>query len=90
MPQGIWSAWCFVFPCKTHKKIMKDWLKKNWFKIVLVLVALFAFYWYSLMPYLVKKHCHNNALQVSRAGDGRYNKSNYDAAYYFCLDQNGI
>jgi predicted negative regulator of RcsB-dependent stress response len=40
---------------------MKTWLKENWFKLAIILLLLFCFYWYEWRPTQVKQRCSAEA-----------------------------
>ncbi len=42
-----------------------DWLKLNWFKISLIVLALGAFYWYELRPANIRAECKKYLLSGS-------------------------
>jgi len=36
---------------------MKNFLKENWFKLVMIIFTIFAFYWYELRPNRIQHDC---------------------------------
>ena len=62
---------------------MKKFFKENWFKICLLLVLGFAFYWYEWRPFEIRKNCAEkyNAISIQNF---------YEDFYKECLEQNGL
>lgn len=40
---------------------MKNWLKENWFKIVIILLTSFSFYWFEYRTEEARKKCEFDA-----------------------------
>ena len=36
---------------------MKTWLKQNWFKLVIILLVILAFFWFEWRPTQIEKSC---------------------------------
>lgn len=77
-----------------------NWLKENWFKVIITSLALiiltFSFYWFEYRTVRIKKECSTQALYQ---GKGRhlfdtlkenYSQNVYDNYYYRCLRERGL
>ena len=61
---------------------MKNWLKQNWFKIVIVIFLILGWYWYSWRPVQIRKKCYD----ISFVGETQNGELNYKS----CLQDNGL
>lgn len=57
---------------------MKNFIKENWFKIIIILMIFFGFYWFQIRPNKVRHICANKVINmgapmVPRAEDTFYN-----------------
>jgi len=73
-----------------------DFIKNNWFKLFIVIVACFLIYWSFIRVNLIKKSCAVWALEKARTTesgtktiDGKYIQKQYDNYYKRCLREKG-
>jgi hypothetical protein len=66
------------------------WLATNWFKIALVLILAFGFYWYSWRQYSASKYCASRAYEVNKDDNGNFNETAYDGTYKLCMQERGL
>ena len=66
------------------------WIVANWFKIAFILAVGFAFYWYSLRPYLAERYCSNHAYQANKNADNTFRESGYDGTFKVCMEMRGL
>jgi hypothetical protein len=62
---------------------MKKFIANNWFKIALIILSIWAFYWFELRPSVIKQKCANEFIAVSVQD---YQKDFYE----MCLHENGL
>lgn len=81
---------------KIFDKII-SWANKYKKILLIILVALGLFYWYSLRPSIIKRSCYNTASgeaieKGKRDGlsNGKFTKDDYDTYYKWCLQKNGL
>jgi len=75
-----------------------DWLKQNWFKVIILAFIFCGFYWYSVRPVQLKKKCYDLAIGAEpKAGiyaeyleDRGLRSSNFEMNYKSCLLDNGL
>jgi len=77
---------------------MKNFLKKHWWVILIVVIGFGLFYWFQLRPISIKKEC--NAVASDLSGEGfkagkivaQYTGEPYfdEALYEKCLREHGI
>ena len=68
---------------------MKNWLKENWFKTLLML-AIFVFLYLQLVrPIIYKKYCANKAYNTNRF-DLNLSIEDRDDLYKLCLRKYGL
>lgn len=69
------------------------WLKENWFKVGILIVILFFFYWYSYRPQDIRSMClaeaESNPSNASISSD-RYRFEAIDLYYRNCLHRWGL
>jgi len=68
--------------------IYMNWLKQNWFKLIIIIFVLGAFGWYSVRPAILTRACHLWGLDRARSLNG--NVLDYEYQYSKCLRANGI
>jgi hypothetical protein len=75
---------------------MKDFLKENWFKIALVLLVIFGFYWFAYRPTQISERCYAEAefdavsvLDYSAFG-GESRQDHIDRYHQNCLKRFGL
>ncbi|MBI2057934.1 MAG: hypothetical protein HYT63_03045 [Candidatus Yanofskybacteria bacterium] len=71
-----------------------NWLKQNWFKVLVLMLILVAFYWYEFRPSQIKKVCFRETLlnmEVVGIGyiDGDQQKT-HDYFFNNCLRRKGL
>ncbi len=66
------------------------WLAANWFKMALLLITAFGFYWYSWRPYSAAKYCSAHAAAVNGIGDGKVDGDGYDWTFKACMRRRGF
>lgn len=72
---------------------MKNFIKENWFKVGILLLAVGAFYWYEYRPTQIKEMCSSEARFDSRAigePDDVARQSFIDSYYSDCLMRFGL
>jgi hypothetical protein len=71
---------------------MIDWIVKNKWKIIILLVVVGLIYWIFIRPNMVRSECNDFALQTSnyqtRPGEVSYDQYNRD--YTQCLRGKGL
>ena len=66
-----------------------NWIKINWFKIGLIILAIFILGWYGIRPALITKHCAISGLERAKEmTDGT--RDDYEYFYSRCLREKGI
>ena len=70
----------------------KDWLKENWFKLVIILLALFFLYFSQIRPYMIRQDCSHSSLpSLKGVGFGSVNSdSSFSERYSECLKARGL
>ncbi len=63
-------------------------LKKNKIAILLVLLAVGLFYWFSLNPYLVKRSCYHRDV-ILNTKSSNFSWAEFNDWYASCLHKNG-
>lgn len=63
---------------------MLNFLKENWFKVIIILLIINSWYWYSYRPSEIRKKCNNGGFGIISLG-------NSNADYYTrCLRNHGL
>jgi hypothetical protein len=62
-----------------------NWLKENWFKVILLLLIVSAAYWFIVRPAVITRNCNTIALEKVIKQDDRHNidYSEADDVYEF-------
>jgi len=71
---------------------MKSWLKENWFKLVIIILASFFLYFSQIRPYVIKRDCRHLSLP-SLKGLGIVpvdDNSSFSERYLECLKARGL
>ena len=72
---------------------MKKFIQKNWFKLLIILLLIFSFYWYEWRPYIARKECIK---KIAEKAEGKGNKSLdywkdfYEVLYQSCMNKHGL
>ena len=79
----------FLFSKINLLKLKMNRLKENWFKVVIILVLVLAFFWYEYRPSHIHKNCYKETKQ--RYEDKETIKpDNFDFSYKYCLRRKGL
>lgn len=70
---------------------MKNFIKENWFRIIIFLIIISAFIWFEWRPSQIKQHCTE---QTEVCSGNSYSNKNYKDCvkfiYEICLTRNGL
>ena len=85
------------FEIKSMKQVFNkivDYVSKYKIVLLIILIGIALFYWYSLRPSIIKKDCYNEAREkaIEKRGvaDGKFIKDDYDTYYKWCLQKKGL
>ena len=63
---------------------MKKFINENWFKIIVILIMLFFFYWLTIRPSEIRKMCSLASMPDAAKKDLFWN------SYKFCITNYGL
>jgi hypothetical protein len=58
------------------------WIKENWFKVIILILIITGFYWFSYSPTKIRIKCENIAQLFS--------PENHDLNYFACVRDHGL
>ena len=68
---------------------MKEFIKENWFKVVILLVMVGLFYWYGWRPNEIIRHCQSCDIDKVKERENS-DREDYEYFYRKCLRENGL
>ena len=72
---------------------MKNFIKQNWFKLILILFLILAFCWYEVRSSIIRSNCYDKVVEKSKEKEKRVLKEwneLYNIVYKSCLSKNGL
>jgi len=68
-----------------------NWLKENWFKLIIVLILIFGFYWLEWRPKQARVRCTEEIKQYYRDNkDKTFSREEFNFLYKYCLTDKGL